>query len=156
MKKKQIASKCLKWGSALLSIIAFCMMFAIQLKHTLGTGIATQFTFEQVLFGANGINKSISGFVGYLMILIGGLTIGAMGCVLQNKKKINFLITMLSAFVCAIGIFLVFNIGSAFITNNPSFSKGSLTLGYGPIAGGLFGVLATICGFVAVSLDYNE
>lgn len=157
--KNKSHSRWIKWAVAIIGIVGFCMMFCYQMKSTLGVGNATNWTFQEVLFGEGGYTGATGGFIGYLLLLIGGLLVGAMGCVLYEKRRLNFVLTLLGSVIMLVGVFLVFNTVNFFVAgnaNNILISKGSHNITTGEIMGGILGIFGVLAGFYAVCIDYSK
>ncbi|MBE6136234.1 MAG: hypothetical protein E7181_03100 [Erysipelotrichaceae bacterium] len=113
MKKYFSLSTCLAVLALIFAGVCFGLMFTDQLSYTIkilgGEGTAT-LSFSDTFFGKDGV---IAGFIGYLLVLIGGLLVcGSAFIDLKNKNMKFFLFLFFAVILFA---------GSALILLEPVF-----------------------------------
>ena len=140
MKKLLTLGNILKVCEALFGLLAFFMMFTKQLW--LGNSSNKAFVaFEDALFDKD-FGSWIS-FVGYLLLLIGGLGMCAM--VFLKDKKLAKLITLCLAGALLLGAIFVF-IEAAVVNGRIDSALFQYKLTAGPVFAGIFGILAALSG----------
>lgn len=100
-------TKILKWISVILAIVAFCMAFTNQLvpNGTIGS-FTGEIEFQYVFFDNSKLGETtIVPFIGYCMILLGGLF--ALVSSLLNEKLGKVTIDIIGAVVAFVGAVLV-------------------------------------------------
>lgn len=142
MKQFLTLKNVLKLGAALLAIIATILMFGSQLSFTyVGDTTRHYIAYEDALFGKYG---SVLSFVGYLLMLIGGL-VGILVAFTKTSDQIKKYITIGVAVIVLTGAIFVFveaavynnNVGKTYLTNPAQLAAC-------PIIAGILGILASL------------
>ena len=140
MKKLLTLGNILKACAAIFGLLAFFMMFTKQLW--LGNSSNKAFVaFQDALFDKD--YGSWISFVGYLLLLIGGLGMCAM--VFLKDKKLAKLITFCLAGALLLGAIFVF-IEAAVVNGRIDSALFQYKLTAGPVFSGIFGILAALSG----------
>ncbi len=166
---KKALSNCLKGLIVILAIAAFCMMFSNQIKFVFtasAVGITskteTLYKFNEVFFGTDVIKGAPLGFVGYILILVGGLL--TFFSVFFNKKKqhgyVLCLVTL--GFLClVVGTVFVSLIKTTFESANGGTTSGKyLNAEYnwlvGPIIAIIAGAIASLLNLIVLLFDLKK
>ena len=136
MKQYLTLRNVLKCGALVLAIVAFCMMFGNQLSYTL-LGEKYEIAYNDALFGEGG---AIISFVGYLLILIGGL-VGGLLILLKTSENIKKYVTLGVAALIILGAVFVFIEAAVFKTTIMGTEIADKLTAF-PIVGGVLGILA--------------
>lgn len=164
---KKSLSNLLKGLVLVLAIVSFCMMFCNQLKYVVTVTYAgsreTVYKFNEVFFGTDTLKAAPLGFVGYILVLAGGL-LTFFSVFLSNKKQHGLVLCLVTlGFLCLV-------VGSVFIplikstfqnANNATFSIGTLASGKfemlaGPIIAGIASAVAALLNLIALLLDLKK
>ena len=147
-KKSLSTANIFRFLTAVLAIVAFCLMFGNQIKVTgkaviLGEG-TIEYSFSDTFFSDGG---NPLGFFGYLLILVGGLA-ACLLAFLKLKKTPRVVCNLLVIALLIAGTVLVFLTAVPFQGNN--FKLGNLassTVGLTvfPIIAGILGALSAGC-----------
>ena len=146
--------------AAICAVAGFCMMFGNQLKITskaILIGEATsQVSFSDTFFG-NGGNPL--GFIGYMLILVGGLA----ACLLvfaKFSKGTKLIVNLLVAALLLAGTVLVFLTAVPFQGQSGTatvwgYEVGKITIGLTafPIIAGVLGAVSTGCVLAGFLMD---
>ena len=164
---KKSLSNLFKGLVLVLAIVSFCMMFCNQLKYVLTvTSIVsteTVYKFNEIFFGTDTINAAPLGFIGYILVLAGGLL--TFCSVFLNNKKQHGLIVCLATlgFVCLVtGSVFIPLIKSTFQSaNDVTFSVGALANGKfevlaGPIIASIASCVASLLSLISLILDLKK
>lgn len=136
MKKLLTLQNILKAIAAVLCLVAFFLMFTNQVFWKVGNS-KFYIEYQKALFGDYG---AVISFVGYLMILLGGL--GMCAVIFLKDKKIAKLVTLSLGGLLLLGAIFVF-IEAAVLNGKDS---NALQLAVGPVFAGIFGILAALLG----------
>ena len=143
-------SKLLKFVVGALGIVAFIMMFMDQLSIE----ILGQAKFDEVLFGTESTEGAIIGFVGYLLLLVGGVLVLFTAV---SKSRFSNFICIISGVAMLLGSIFVFSIKGAFIdANSMSAAKDYIKLTFAPILAGVLGILGCVGAAGAAVLDIKS
>lgn len=132
---------------AILCVVAFCMMFTEQLKvegtiPLLGT-VSTKYGFQDVLFGSDSLTGATWAFIGYLLILVGGILVPVLSFIGLKNKNISMILGLLGVACVIAGAVLVFCVGGMWSSLNSIDSK-YIYLLFGPIFAGILAILAAV------------
>ena len=95
-------TKILKWIGVLVAIVAFCMAFTNQLNPSGTIGSLTgEIGFQDVFFSEDVGGTTVVPFIGYCMILLGGLF--ALISSLLNEKLGKVTIDIVGAVIAFVG-----------------------------------------------------
>ena len=132
----------LRYGAALIAIIVFITMFTTtQIVHSEFSGANRG--WQETFFGDEFYKATVLGFVGYLLVLLGGLT-GLAFEFLDDMigkditKSLSFAVGA-AMFVAAIFMLLT---GVIFRGINEGTGMGEYHLAAGPIVGAIFAMIA--------------
>lgn len=147
--------------ASVLGIVAFCMLFVQPLKVDTGSlPITIETHWQDVYFGdpEAEIKGATGAAVGFILMGLGGLL--AFGLALLSGKRrgiMGFLLTLITVALVAVGAILVFctktfyletiKTGAELIDNK---INEMVSLGVGPIVGGLLGCLAALASIFAL------
>lgn len=98
-------TKFLKWIGVILAIAAFCMAFTNQVILSAGSAASSEIGFQDVFFSEDVGGTTIVPFIGYCMILLGGLF--ALVSSLLTEKLGKITIDVVGAIVALAGSILV-------------------------------------------------
>ena len=138
MKKLLTLQNILKAIAAVLCLVAFFLMFTNQVFWKVGNS-KFYFEYQDALFGDHG---AVISFVGYLMILLGGL--GMCAVIFLKDKKLAKMITICLAGALLLGAIFVFI--EAAVVNGRADVDGLYHLAAGPVIAGIFAILAALLG----------
>lgn len=128
---------------ALLCVVAFCLMFADQLSIDLGPLGTANVSFGHAFFGyaESGVqiyNAAPLGFIGFLLVLVGGILVPVLAFIGLKNKNLSMVLTLVGVLVIIVGAILIFCEGSAFSKAN---SDATISLLFAPILGGIIALL---------------
>ena len=151
MKKYLTLSNILACVAFVLAVVAFAMMFTDQLfvevKSILGNGTATV-TFSDAFFSDGG---SPIGFIGYLLVLVGGIVAVLLSCpaFLKKKNQRALAIACASLLVIVGGVLILLeaslvnsNTGAKNWNIGTLVSGSSYQLTVTAVLGGVFGIVS--------------
>lgn len=138
MKQYLTLRNVLKLGAFLFAIAAFCMMFGNQLIPSVGGTKGDPMAFDDCLFGEHG---AVISFVGYLLMLIGGL-IGCLLVFLKASDNIKKYVSLGVGVLIIVGAVFVFIEAPVFQNANNGIINVKYSLTAFPILGGIFGIIA--------------
>ena len=129
--------------AALLAIAVFISMFiAKQIIHADNEKLF--FTWTETFFGGNGFNATVFGFIGYLLVFIGGLA--GLAFVFIDEiigKDLTKTLSFVVGGVMVLGAIFMLLTGVFFRAFNDGFGIHKFHLAAGPI---VFGILSIIAG----------
>lgn len=147
-------SKILKALAVVLAVIGFCMLFAVQMNFKTGP-INEEIGMEAAFFEERG--STIVPFVGYMLILLGGVF--ALGSIFMHGKLVQLLFNILCGVSSVVGASLVFAMPQLYMEEN-LIVKGAvesgvstLSLSTTTILAGIFGLAIAILIIIAAIAD---
>lgn len=146
-------SKLLKFVVGALGIVAFIMMFMDQLSIEIfgqkGTG-----KFDEILFGTESSEGAIIGFIGYLLLLVGGVLVLFTAV---SKSRFSNFICIISGVAMLLGSIFVFSIKGAYLdANSMNAAKDYIKLTFAPVLAGVLGILGCVGAAGAAVLDIKS
>lgn len=138
-----------------IAIIAVLLMFAPGLEIINGVYSSADFFWNK-----DGANLSVGAwpiFVGYMLMLVGGLILGAIALpvvkISSKLEKVLLIIAILALLIGSIGIMFIKEI--ALLMNSVPSSMYSLySTCAGPYVAGSFGLVSAICGGISLAFDW--
>lgn len=140
----KISLKTLVLGFAsLLAIIAFCMMFVTPLTVN-AFGMESAVDFKDVYFPEEHVTSAWTSVIGFALMLVAALAI--LFSLFANEKLSKYA-KVAAVLMLIVGAILVFLTKTLFLSFNevPSEAAGYYGLGIGPIIGGIFAILSSVC-----------
>ena len=155
--------KYLRLISGAIAIIAVFMMFLPQVMIKWSDGTTETYGIQTLLGGLKKIgttieNPVVSGFVGYILVGVGGLIILLCALVpyIKNHDVLSMVVTGLGIIILIVGIILIFLIRRNFANNCPAVPNDNTYVGWGAMVGGSLGSLAGAGGIAAIVFDLLE
>lgn len=158
--------KYLRLISGAIAILAIFMMFLPQVLlkypstgHLESIGVKALLGGNYAYTGTKIEHPVVSGFVGYLLLGVGGIIILLCALVpyIKNHDVLSMVITGLGVVVIIVGIILIFLIRRNFVNTVPSPVPDKNTyVGWGAMVGGSLGSVAGLGGILAIVFDLLE
>ena len=140
--------------AALLAIAVFISMFiAKQIVHADSEKLF--FSWTEAFFGGDGFNATVFGFIGYLLVFIGGLA--GLAFVFIDEiigKDLTKLLSFVAGGVIVLGAILILLTGVFFRAfNSDGLGIKNFHLAAGPIVFGILAIIAGCCNAAAPILE---
>ena len=155
--------KYLRLAAGALAIIAVFMMFFTQVAIKWSTGTWENIGVQALLGGTykkgTGIEDPVvSGFVGYILLGVGGIIILLCALVpyIKNHDVLSMVLTGLGVVIIIVGIILIFLIRRNFANQVAPVADENTYVGWGAMVGGSLGSLAGLGGILGIVFDLIE
>ena len=155
--------KYLRLAAGALAIIAVFMMFFTQVAIKWSTGTMENIGIQALLGGTYKMgteikNPVVSGFVGYILLGVGGIIIllCALLPYIKNHDVLSMVLTGIGVVIIIVGIILIFLIRRNFANQVAPVPDGNTYVGWGAMVGGSLGSLAGLGGILGIVFDLIE
>ena len=155
--------KYLRLAAGALAIIAVFMMFFTQVAIKWSTGTWENIGVQALLGGTYKMgteikNPVVSGFVGYILLGVGGIIILLCALVpyIKNHDVLSMVLTGLGVVIIIVGIILIFLIRRNFANQVAPVADENTYVGWGAMVGGSLGSLAGLGGILGIVFDLIE
>lgn len=165
-------TKYIKWLVVVIAIATFCMVFGNQLAFYIGSKMTQSLTFQEVYFEGATIsisgltftgatNTSILPFIGYCLVLFGGLT--TLFSSFSKGKTSKAIFNLLSVLAFLVGAIFILLLPTSFFSANESLKNAIDT--YNKFAGNykaslkmdtcsIIGLILSLCAFVFITISF--
>ncbi len=140
--------------AAVLGVVAFIMMFLDQVEIFLGDNSLGKVATDALFGNQDNLivkNGSVISFIGYILIIAGGV-VGVLSFFLFKDKKLDLLLEVIAGTAMIAGAVMVFVMPAVIKNANETLGNYTFKLLFAPILAGIFGIVGGAADIVALVL----